>query len=58
MRAIERAKCSCGGKVFTKEPTDEEVEWSGCSRGCCVVAMECDKCQTRFTCALEAPEME
>jgi hypothetical protein len=22
MRGIERAKCSCGGKVYTKEPTD------------------------------------
>ena len=59
MREIESVRCSCGGIVQEYVTTDEEESCYGCGRkGCCVTALECDKCHTRFTIALEASEME
>lgn len=40
------------------ETTKVEEKEYGCGRrtGCCVTAFECEKCKTRFTIALEAPD--
>ena len=59
MREVDYVLCSCGGEVEEVETTDEEDKKYGCSRkGCCAVAFQCKKCQTRFLFALNAPEAE
>lgn len=59
MREIREIRCSCGGKAEETETTKEEEELFGCGRpGCCVTAYQCRACNTRFTIALEAPELE
>ena len=59
MRKVDIVKCSCGGSVEEIETTDEEERDYGCGRrGCCVEVYVCNKCGTRFTFSLEAPEME
>lgn len=57
-RNIEEVFCSCGGKVTEVDTTDEEEKQYGCNRRrqCCVRAWKCDKCSTRWTFSLEAPE--
>ena len=58
-REVNIALCSCGGKFHEVDPTDEEEKKYGCScKGCCVEAIQCDKCNTRITLALNAPEDE
>lgn len=57
MRDIETIECSCGGKPEEVDTTPEEERKYGCGRqGCCVRAVECPKCHTRFTMSLSAPE--
>lgn len=59
MRGVESIRCSCGGEVVEKEPTEEEEKKYGCGTpGCCVEAFQCTECLTRFTFSLDAPEME
>lgn len=58
MRAVEFSACSCGGTPVKVEQTEEEAKEYNCSKGCCGLAFECDKCKTRFVFKLEAPEME
>ncbi len=58
-RAIREIHCSCGGRPSEVEPTDEEEKQHGCGRRrCCVRAYRCEKCNTRWVFALEAPEAE
>jgi hypothetical protein len=58
-RDVENAFCSCGGKFHSVEPTEQEEKKYGCSsKKCCVAAIQCDKCNTRVTFELCAPEME
>jgi hypothetical protein len=59
MRDVESIHCSCGGNAEEVVPNEEEEKKYGCgSKWCCVTAFECEKCHTRFTVALNAPEME
>lgn len=58
MRLIEFVLCSCGGKPAVEEQTAEEEKDHGCGHGCCLTAIRCPKCGTRFLIRLEAPEME
>lgn len=56
-REIDRVECSCGGEVFDVRPLAKEERTYGCNRrNCCVRAWQCDRCKTRFTLALCAPE--
>lgn len=62
-REIREILCSCGGKPREVERTEAEIATYGCSRDapdwvCCVMGIECPSCKTRWTLALEAPEME
>ncbi len=57
MREIDEGNCTCGGKVDRVEPTKEEDK-RNCPRGCCLIVLECDKCNTRFCLELESPDME
>ena len=58
-RDVANINCSCGGEVHESDPSEEEEGKYGCGRSaCCVSAMQCDKCGTRFVFNLEAPEME
>jgi hypothetical protein len=53
MREIDSAVCSCGGVVKKVAAYQSEI-MDRCE--CCVKALECDKCKTRFALHLEAPE--
>ncbi len=59
-RTIAKVYCSCGGTPVEVETNDAEEKAYGCGRrrGCCVRAYECEKCKTRWTFDLEAPEAE
>lgn len=58
MRDPKKIICSCGGEVKEVETTDEEEEIYGCTfKQCCVNAFQCQKCNTRFTFELEAPDI-
>lgn len=61
-REIRKITCSCGGEPKEIERTQDEIEMYGCSRdkldwSCCVIAIKCPLCKTRWVLALEAPEM-
>lgn len=59
MMRVARVVCSCGGRPEPSRTTDDEEREHGCGqRGHCVVAYICPSCGTRWTFALEAPEME
>lgn len=59
MRQIDKAICSCGGRVKEVETTRKEENRYGChNKMCCCRALKCTKCKTRFTLVLEAPDME
>ena len=57
-REVKSASCPCGGVPLADEPTAEEERAHGCGRpGCCVAAIACQGCGTRWRFALEAPEL-
>lgn len=58
LSSIRQSKCSCGGIVRDVESTQEEDQ-QGCGRhNHCNASLERDRCNTRFSLALPAPEME
>jgi len=62
-REICGISCSCRGVPRKVETTQAEINKHGChrdkpDRACCVVAIECASCKTRWTFILEVPEME
>lgn len=63
-REVKEMICSCGGRWKEVVLKKREIK-HGCQRdkdhvgdfGCCVTAFQCNKCKTRITVALHAPEM-
>jgi len=56
-RDVNKMICSCGGAFYEADPTEKEEKTYGCGRsGCCVMAIQCDKCKTRVTIDLCAPD--
>jgi len=59
MRDIDTIHCSCGGCPVEVDTAEEEEKEYGCViSGCCVNAYVCPECNTRWTFALKAPEMD
>lgn len=62
-RGIGKILCSCGGEPEKVETTETEIDKHGCDRdkpdwSCCVMAIQCPSCKTRWTLDLESPEAD
>lgn len=56
-REVEAIQCSCGGQPTEVTPTEAEEAAHGCGTAeCCVTALACPACGTRFTVLLAAPD--
>jgi len=57
MKEVNKILCSCGGVPTSVDPTETEEKVYGCNqRGCCVGALECPNCKTRFTLLYAPPD--
>ncbi len=58
-RGLTKVVCSCGGAPEDNDPTEQEERDHGCYRpACCVVAMVCPQCKTRWVFSMDPPEAD